>query len=165
MQVTSSLECRRYQSTLCSPSGTVLPCRLSHVCPFTAERLRLPQTLNCKQDARVQQSATRHPIRSRAQHIPIRATAVETISYLSSQPNWDYLWAVVAAAGAFMWVKLFDALAGAGVLNQVCSTQTSKSCWAVTQSVRAYRPLHGDTCVCWRLQWFLWNQSIRLLVS
>lgn len=38
---------------------------------------------------------------------------------LAASPQWDYVCAVLTAAAALTWVKVFDVLASSGVLDQV----------------------------------------------
>lgn len=49
------------------------------------------------------------------------APPLASLAALSTQPGWDYICAVGAAAGAYIWVKIFDTLARAGALDQKLS--------------------------------------------
>lgn len=47
------------------------------------------------------------------------APPLEGLAALTAGPQWDYVCAALTAIVALAWVKLFDVLAGSGVLDQV----------------------------------------------
>jgi len=49
----------------------------------------------------------------------LRSIAVDTLAAATALPQWDVICGFLAAIGAFAWVKIFDALAGAGIIDQV----------------------------------------------
>lgn len=53
--------------------------------------------------------------------------ALPQLATLQLTPGWDYGCAVAAAVGAFIWVKIFDALARSGVIDQKLSRKVVHS--------------------------------------
>lgn len=63
----------------------------------------------------IQQSVA-HRIRRQQQ---VRAAPLDILSEWKELPNWDLGCAIGVAVFAYVWVKVFNGLASAGVLNQV----------------------------------------------
>lgn len=59
------------------------------------------------------------------------AVAAPQLGALLASPHWDYVCAVLTAIIALAWVKLFDVLAGSGVLDQVRSRRVVRLNYAL----------------------------------
>lgn len=75
--------------------------------------------IRCLQPLKDNAAAARAACQRPGARQQIRASPLEVLSTWKELPNWDVSCAAGVAVFAYVWVKVFDRLASAGVLDQV----------------------------------------------
>lgn len=101
-------------AVLANRIATVGPCKPWRQQPAAGKIPLLLQSKHAHGAATLQQR--QQPCR---QHVACAAVVEHSMAAIAASPYWDYVCAVLTAAVALVWVKLFDVLAGSGVLEQV----------------------------------------------